>query len=57
MFLIYHLLEREQEAVKHARRDPDKKWVEKGVFELVTIRRNRRALVASLTCMFAQQFW
>lgn len=57
MFLMYFLLEREREAVEESRQDATKKWYVKGVFELLSIRRNRRALIASLTCMFAQQFW
>ena len=57
MFLVYHLLDMEQIEIRKAERDPDKRWYQKGVFALVGARRNRRALFASLTCMFAQQFW
>lgn len=56
MFLIYHLLEREQQMVTHER-DNATRWYQGTAFQLVSIRRNRRALIASLTCMFAQQFW
>ena len=56
MFLIYHLLERE-EVVGRDRKDRNIKWYQKGVFELFKIPRNWRALRASLICMFAQQFW
>ena len=56
MFLIYHLLEREQQMVSHER-DNARRWYQSIAFQLVSIRRNRRALIASLTCMFAQQFW
>ena len=57
MFLIYHLLETERKEVNDVRRDATKRWYKKGVFELLIFRRNRRALFASLICMFAQQFW
>lgn len=57
MFLIYHLLEREQEVVGRDRKDRNIKWYQKGVVELFIIRRNWRALRASLICVFAQQFW
>jgi MFS family permease len=57
LFLIYYLLENEKEEVKAVRMDPNKSWYQKGVFELFTKRRNRRALTANLICMFAQQFW
>lgn len=56
MFLIYHLLEREQQMVT-LERDNATRWYQGTAFQLVSIRRNRRALIASLTCMFAQQFW
>ena len=56
MFLIYHLLEREQQMVCQER-DNVSRWYQSIAFQLVSIRRNRRALIASLTCMFAQQFW
>ncbi|MCJ1427554.1 Solute carrier 2 (Facilitated glucose transporter) member 8 [Sticta canariensis] len=56
MFVIYHLLEREQEVVGRDRKDRNIKWCQKGVVELFMIRRNWRALRASLICMFAQQF-
>lgn len=55
MFLVYHQLANEKEVLKHSR--ARSKWYKKGVFELVTQPRNRKAFVASLTCMFAQQFW
>lgn len=57
MFLIYYLLEREQDVVGRDRKDRNIKWYQKGVVELFIIRRNWRALRASLICMFAQQFW
>ena len=57
MFLMYHLLEMEQQEVNEDRRSKNAKWYQKGVLELFTIRRNRRALRVSLICMFAQQFW
>lgn len=57
MFLIYHLLEREQAEVIKERKENNTKWYGKGFLELLKIRRNRRALRASLICMFAQQFW
>lgn len=56
LFLIYHLLEREQQMVSYER-DNLSGWYQSIAFQLVSIRRNRRALIASLTCMFAQQFW
>lgn len=56
MFLIYHLLELEQDMVRKER-DKATRWYQKTAFQLISIRRNRRALIASLTCMFAQQFW
>lgn len=55
MFLIYWQLLRQAEAMEIHRKN--NKWYENGVFELLTNARNRRAFVASLTCMFAQQFW
>ena len=57
MFLIYHLLEREQEMVDKDRKKRNIRWYQKGALELFTVRRNWRALRASLICMFAQQFW
>lgn len=57
MILMYHLLEMEQREVDKDRRKKNAKWYQKGVLELFTIHRNRRALTASLICMFAQQFW
>lgn len=56
MFLVYHLLEKEQDMVTKER-DRATRWYHHLVFHLVVIRRNRRALIASLSCMFAQQFW
>lgn len=56
MFLIYHLLQREQQILSEER-DKLTGWYQSIAFQLVSVRRNRRALIASLTCMFAQQFW
>lgn len=55
MFLVYYQLKEQKKAMELHRRNAS--WYEKGVFELLTNRRNRRAFIASLTCMFAQQFW
>ena len=57
MFLLYYLLEREQEVVGKDRKDKNTKWYQQGVLELFTLPRNWRAFRASLICMFAQQFW
>lgn len=57
MFLLYYLLEREQEVVGQDRKDKNTKWYQQGVLELFTVRRNWNAFRASLICMFAQQFW
>ena len=46
MFLVYHMLEYQDDALEHRNR----------LFELFTIPRNRRAMVASVICMFFQQF-
>src|SRR6186713_270139 len=46
LFLIDHLLEGEQEIMEQ----------QKPFSELFTVGRNRRALVASVICMFLQQF-
>ena len=56
MFEIYHRLESERRAVNLIRDDPGRSFFRKGVLELFAVRRNRRATVASLVCMFAQQF-
>jgi hypothetical protein len=53
MFLVYHQLEAEHNQKKHAAIS----WYTTGVSEIWKSRRNGRAFVASLTCMFAQQFW
>lgn len=55
MFLLYHQLEKQRNELKKDRENA--RWFNNSVFELVTDPRNRRAFLASLICMFAQQFW
>lgn len=57
MFLVYHQLNDERREVKDRNEKQHIPFYRKNAFELVSVRRNRRALIASLTCMFAQQFW
>lgn len=52
MILIHYRLEREEELRKLA----DIPWYRRGVYELFSKRRNRRAMTASLIVMFFQQF-
>jgi len=54
MFLISHQLTLERQALKRQRINEE--WYERGVYELFSKRRNRRAVMASLITMFAQQF-
>lgn len=54
MILIYHLLKKEDEVLHKNRMNT--KWYQKGVYELFSVHRNRRAVVASLIVMFLQQF-
>lgn len=51
ILMNYRLLLEEQR-----RQDPATVWYRRGVYELFTIPRNRRALTASLIVMFFQQF-
>lgn len=52
MILMHYRLLKEEER----RQDSDTVWYQRGVYELFTIPRNRRALTASLIVMFFQQF-
>ena len=52
MILMHYRIRKEEQR----RQDPDTVWYRRGVYELFTIRRNRRALTASLIVMFFQQF-
>ena len=52
MMLIHFRLRKEDEL----RKLNQNRWYKRGVYELFAIRRNRRAVVASLIVMFMQQF-
>ena len=52
MMLIHFRLRKEEEIRARDRTV----WYKRGVFELFSIRRNRRAVIASLIVMFFQQF-
>lgn len=52
MLLIHYRLLTEN----RLRREADTIWYKRGLYELFSIRRNRRALIASLIVMFFQQF-
>ncbi|KAK5044803.1 hypothetical protein LTR84_010459 [Exophiala bonariae] len=56
MFEMYYLLQKERREISSIKDSPERSWSRKGIFELFSVRRNRRAMVASLVCMFAQQF-
>jgi MFS family permease len=56
MFEIYHLLESERQAITKMTDSRRRSWTHRGVLQLFAVRRNRRATIASLVCMFAQQF-
>ena len=52
MILMHYRLKKEEELRKLAKRP----WYRRGIYELFSKRRNRRAVIASLIVMFFQQF-
>ena len=52
MILMHYRLRKEEQR----RQEPGTVWYQRGVYELLAIGRNRRALTASLIVMFFQQF-
>lgn len=56
MFDVFHRLRNERQELSRASDTPGRRWKRKGFLELLTVPRNRRATIASLVCMFAQQF-